>query len=206
MDKGQQQILRNLLSSIRAKFNKKNELRKEMTDIRGKILIEKQIMEELKRKLEENGEHYKEQLREMEENMDNKEEYMKIFEKKLKEVEIYVHKHTKNLKDNKYEVYKDFKMSEFIAFNTEFVRTKDIIWREICKIRKQIDEIKIENQNYQQEMKELNNIQESNNNIKNMFKFYKNQIKLLDMRNRRLKSFFGEMTSKLKYLNPENCK
>lgn len=128
-------------------FKHKNEARQALVNLRGKILIERQIVEEYRRKMEENSELYKEQLKETEENVDNKEEYIKIFEKKLKEVEIYVQKHTKNLNNTRFDIYKSFKMNDFINKNTDLLRRKESFAVEKASIKAQIKEIKEENKN-----------------------------------------------------------
>ena len=49
----------------------------------SKILIEKQIVEELKRKMQENFDCYNDTIKDNEENMDGKEEHFQIMQKKL---------------------------------------------------------------------------------------------------------------------------
>jgi hypothetical protein len=141
-----------IISEIRRKFDLKKNLRKEVSKIKGKILIEKQIIEEHKRKFDENDEYYKDQIKEFEENRENKEEYIKVFEKKLKEVEIYVQKNTKNLVNSKYEKYKDFKISDFIDTNTELLNRKDNLIREVSQQKEKKAELNRENQNYKNDM------------------------------------------------------
>ena len=142
--------LLNIIKSIKSKFQKKKETRKDLIKLKGKILIEKQIIEEYKRKIEENSDYYKDQIKEYEENRDNKEEYIKIFEKKLKEVEIYVQKHIKT--NPKFEIYKDFKMNEFIDENTELIKRRDVISNEMRQAREKKIMIEMENENFRNEM------------------------------------------------------
>jgi hypothetical protein len=191
------------MQNIKLKFDKKKELKGEISKIKGKLLIENQIHEEIKRKIDENDEYYKDQLKEIEENLDNKEEYIKIFEKKLKEVEIYVQKNTKNLTNSKFEVYKDFKINDFIITNTDLCKKKDQIEKDIIRIKKEGEQIRSENKNYLQET--LNSEMdcsfgkgEQSNKIKQWVESYKNQIKIIEMRNSLLKNYFTNMTSRLK--------
>ena len=88
------EVFQNFKNKIEGKNNKK----KEIIDKCSKILIENQIIEELKRKIEENNDYYQEKIIELETNSTNKDEYLKTFEKKLFEIEIYIQKHTKNIK------------------------------------------------------------------------------------------------------------
>jgi len=141
----QQQEIKNTISKIKEFFKLKNSKRQDWENCKGKLLIEKQIIEEYKRKIEENYEIYKDQIREMEENVDNKEEYIKMFEKKLREVEIYVQKNTKNLHGTKYDIYKNFIMNDFINENTELLRKKDLLELEKIDFIKQVEEAKEEN-------------------------------------------------------------
>ncbi len=141
----QKEEIKKMATKIKELFKLKNSKRQDLANSKGKLLIENQIIEEFKRKIEENYEMYKDQIREMEENVDNKEEYIKMFEKKLREVEIYVQKNTKNLIGTKYDIYKDFIMNDFINENTDFLKKKDILEQERIDYIKQVEEAKEEN-------------------------------------------------------------
>lgn len=216
--------LSEILQSIKQKFEKKKQLREEVCKVRGKILIEKQIIEELKRKCDENEDYYKDQIKEFEENRDNKEEYIKIFEKKLKEVEIYVQKNSKNT-NSKFEMYKDFKISDFIEENTLLVKKRDDLTKELHEAQAQKMEVENENANYRHEMNNFsfenpddesgvrmssrtgNNLNEkSKMKLRQYYDFCRNQVRVLEMRNKLLRNYFKEMSSKLKYFNMDECK
>lgn len=143
----QQQEIKNKIAKIKEYFKQKNNKRQDIANCKGKLLIEMQITEEYKRKIEENYEMYKDQIREMEENVDNKEEYIKMFEKKLREVEIYVQKNTKNLSGTKFDQYKNFIMNDFINENTELLRKRDLMENEKIDSTNQVEEAKEENLN-----------------------------------------------------------
>lgn len=155
----QQQEIKTKIAKIKEYFKLKNTKRQDLANCKGKLLIEKQIIQEYKRKVEENCEIYKDQIREMEENVDNKEEYIKMFEKKLREVEIYVQKNTKNLSGTKFDEYRNFVMNDFISENTDMLRRKDIMETERIDYAKQVEEAKEENLNLK---KNLNKKEESN--------------------------------------------
>jgi len=148
-----QQELKNKISKIKEYFKIKNSKRQELANRKGKLLIEMQIIEENKRKIEENYEIFKDQIREMEENVDNKEEYIKMFEKKLREVEIYVQKNTKNLFGTKYDIYKNFIMNDFINENTDLLKKKETLENERIDYIKQVEEAKVENLNLKKNVK-----------------------------------------------------
>lgn len=151
----EQQAIKNKINNIKTFFTTKKNKRQDFANCKGKLLIEKQIIEEHKRKIEENYEMYKDQIREMEENVDNKEEYIKIFEKKLREVEIYVQKNTKNLMNTRFDIYKNFIMNDFINENTDLLRKKDHLELERVDYINQVNEAKEENNKIKMQSQEL---------------------------------------------------
>lgn len=162
------------ISNLKELFKRKSETSNKLVNKRGKNLIDRQITEEFRRKIEENSELYKEQIKETGENVDNKEEYIKIFEKKLKEVEIYVQKHTKNLVHSKFEIYKNFKMIDFINENTDLLKKKELENIDNKQLLVQSEEIKKEN-NKLGSSPACNNNNVSNNNFEISFKNVKNE-------------------------------
>jgi len=143
----QQQEIKSKIAKIKEYFKQKNTTRQDLANSKGKLLIEKQIIEEFKRKIEENYELHIDQIREMEENVDNKEEYIKMFEKKLREVEIYVQKNTKNISGTRFDQYKNFIMNDFINENTDLLRKRDLMENERIEYLKQVREAEEENVN-----------------------------------------------------------
>jgi hypothetical protein len=202
---GKKEIIQ-ALKNIRKKFTEKKELKETFSKIKGKILIEKQIIEELKRKNEENNEYYKEQIKEYEENRDNKDEYLKIFEKKLKEVEIYIHKNTKK-GNSKFEYYKNFKMNDFIEQNTDLICRKEELSKEIAQIKASIEDVEHENRNYRSELsftevpKELSKKEDK---TKNIYSYYKNHVKIIEDRIKSLRNCYNNLNGNLKNLNHYN--
>lgn len=223
-----------IIERIKKRLDEKKNLTKEISKTKGRILIEKQIIEELKRKIEENDEYYNDQIKEFEENRDGKEEYIKIFEKKLKEVEIYIQKNTKNVVNSKFEQYKDFKMNDFIEENTDLVKKRDDLNKELYDIQVQKMQIEKENANYEKDMNNLSfagedgegheqnnmnqSVQHTNQNqpkvklnesskakLRQYYDNCKNQVKILEMRNQLLKNYFNQMSKKLKYFNCDEC-
>jgi hypothetical protein len=131
----------------------------------------------------------------MEENDNNKEEYIKIFEKKLKEVEIYIQKNLKPT-DEKYLKFKDFKMNDFINVNTELVHKRDTMFKEINLIKGDLMKLKNENEEYYQETHEMSfskKEEDKNTKVKEFMSFYKNQIKVIEMRIKLLRTYFKDM-------------
>jgi hypothetical protein len=176
-----------ILKSIKATFEKKKNITKELKKIKGKILIDHQIIEETKRKQNETEDYYKENIKESEELINNKDEYIKIFEKKLKEVEIYVHK---NVKNKEFAKYKDFKMNDFTEKNTELVYKQIKLNKNIDEIRDEISRLKLENREYEEnnsEDLEFRKVEKK----KNFLKMYKNQCKVIEMRIKLMKNYFN---------------
>ncbi len=238
--------LSTILNGIKTKFEKKKQLRSEVSKIKGKILIEKQIIEEFKRKIDENEEYYKDQLKEYDENIVNKEEYIKIFEKKLKEVEIYIQKNTKNNPNSKFEPYKDFKISEFIEVNTELMRRREVLRKDLNSTYKLRDDMERENLQFKSYKKRKNFVnegeereeyfsfeedekkgalsiyhndicviedeerekakEESKRKLRELYNFYKNEMKVMSMRNQMMKSYFSRVSSKMRYFNTKESK
>jgi hypothetical protein len=193
-------LIHSLLAKFKEKFDRKKELKDEISKIKGKLLIEKQIIEELKRKIDENEEYYKDQLKEMDENYANKEEYIKIFEKKLKEVEIYIHKNLKST-DKQYNKFKDFKMNDFIDVNTDLFKRDENLRKDLVGLRDDINRVRRENDLYDVKNTEANisfskKEEENSQNIRNYVKLYKNQIKVVEMRIRLFRNYYKDMALK----------
>lgn len=212
---GNSERLLEITRRIRDSFEKKKNLRKDFNEIKSKLLIENQIVEEFKRKMEENAEYYGEQIQEQEENLENKNEYIKIFEKKLKEVEIYIQKNTKNLVNSKYEAYKNFKMNDFIDLNTKMTKTKEEKTKEIFSLKSEIRELQNENKKYEEEIEYLQTFEENNCNInpkllihkekfKKYFDQYRIKIKTEEIRKGFLKNLLKALPSILNTYKSKN--
>ena len=188
-------------------FKAKKDLHTRITEQKSKILIEKQIVEELKRKMQENFDCYNDTIKDNEENMDGKEEHFQIMQKKLKEVEIYIHRNSSNQKTSLEKKFYPFKMSEFLLANTHLKRKKLNLSKEIDEIKKNIENIKTENNGIIEETKANNNTLEDENNNKEIQEYisrFKKQIHILQMRMKLLKNRFESMTKTIHsvQLNP----
>ena len=191
-------------------LNKTKQIKCALTMKISKLLIEKQILEELKRKIAENNEYYKDQLKESEDAVDTKNDYIKIFEKKLFEVEIYVQKHAKNVVDPRYEKYKNWKMNKFLNENNDLCKLKDTYMKDNVKLRQVIQEMKNDNCLYEEEIKKeqteyentnTHHNEEINNKVKAYIKVYKRNILLMKMKIKVLRNSLDKLTNTLQYLN-----
>ena len=138
--------LNGIFQNFKKKIEEKNKKKKNIMDLCSKILIENQITQELKRKIEENNDYYQEKIIEFETNSTNKDEYLKSFKKKLFEVEIYIQKHTKNLKNSKYEKYKFWKLHSFLDIYNSLIKKKNLLQKDLITIGQTINELKKENE------------------------------------------------------------
>jgi hypothetical protein len=184
------QNLVDTLRSVKQNFEKKQNMINEIKKIKGKMLIDKQIIEETRRKQHETEEYHKENVKETEDVVLSKDEYIKIFEKKLKEVEIYVHKNNKN---NDFSKYKDFKMNDYIEKNTQYVFKKERICKELTDLNNEINRIRVENDLFEDDVADTSEVRKSElkKNVQNYIKMYKNQCKVIEMRIRLMKNYFN---------------
>lgn len=200
-NKKERENLLNYLNEMKNKYNNKNQFKKELSTKSSKILIEKQIIEELKRKIEENSEFFKEQIKENEESSDGKSEYIKICGKKLQEIEIHVQKLTKNLVDSPYLKYKDFKMNTFLEQNTSLCKTKELLKKEKNQMEQLIKELKHDNIVYKEEMKkDQEENQQSHKKIKEFINLYRKKIMMLESKIKIIKSSFSNLSNRVKNL------
>ena len=92
----QKRVLFGLYQKIEELFNLKKQLRKYQSEINGKILINKQIIEQSKLRNDENNLYYKDRISELQDNVNKKVSLVKQFQKKFSEVEIFVQRECKN--------------------------------------------------------------------------------------------------------------
>jgi hypothetical protein len=179
------------------------------------MLIERQIQEESKRKINENKNYYKDQINSVEEKNQIKEEYIIQFLKKLYEVEIFTNRNSKIIGSG-FEKYKNFSISEFVEKNTKLFHNKGNLFIEINEIMKNLAEVKnenilfkkeeiIENWKYKKEKKE--NINKNKIKINKYIDSFKKNCRIISMRMRLLRNCLKNMSKTIQYLNvPEELK
>ena len=188
-----------IFEKIKSNYHKKKELRKKIKDIKSKLLIELQIYSETKRKNEENAEYYKEQIKENEDNFYRKEEYIRLFQKKLREIEIYINLKTKGLTGGYFKKYQIWKINDFLEESDSVNKRKEELKKDINQLCININGLKKENKNYEEEYVEIKN--EDEKKIQSYIKKYKNQIRIITMRIKLLNNYFSNINKTLKYLN-----
>jgi len=179
------------------------------------MLIERQIQEESKRKINENKNYYKDQINSVEEKNQIKEEYIIQFLKKLYEVEIFTNRNSKIIGSG-FEKYKNFSISEFVEKNTKLFHNKGNLFIEINEIMKNLAEVKnenlifkkeeiIENWKYKKEKKE--NINKNKIKINKYIDSFKKNCRIISMRMRLLRNCLKNMSKTIQFLNvPEELK
>ena len=180
------------LKKIVALFDKKKTLFTERGKIRSKLLMDQQILEEHRRRNEENHAYYQEQIDEYKENIEKKEEFVKSYEKKFNEVEIYVQRQSKNSKNPLYDCFFTFEILPFIYANEDLNLKKRAITEEVKVIRNDIKELLKENVELKKrdddiDMTEDTAVIEKNNKIKSLIKMYQTKIKFLEKNNEQLR-------------------
>ena len=121
----QKRKLMNSFEKIMNYYTLKKKLRLSINDINGKILINKQIIEETRRRNEENYLYYKDQIIELTDNVNKKSSLVKQIQKKFNEVEIYIQRECKNPENiNKYGHWSSFTIVPFMNKNESLIKRK----------------------------------------------------------------------------------
>ena len=180
----------NSLSKIFKYFNNKKENRQTIKDINGKILMNKQIIEEIKRRKDENLFFYKDQINNMEASVNKKGGGVKMFQKKFNEVEIFIQRECKTPENvEKYGKWKSFTLIPFMKKNEDLLKRKCFYEQEIKKIKEKIELIEKENNNIMENKKKIKNKKDKENkiilvnhmeNIKIIENYFNNNIKIYD--------------------------
>ena len=205
------QELSDLLYRIENILKKKEEKYKKKKQIKGKILIEKQIQEEFRRKIEENESYFKEQTKSSEEKNLIKDEYITLFLRKLKEVDIFTDRNSQIIGSG-FEKYSNFRIADFVEENTKLFHTKGLLFMDIEEISNNIEEIKQENKLYKIEEKIY--IKNKNQNkgtldykTKQFIKNYQKNCRVISIRIKLLKNCIKNMSKTIRFLNvPEDLK
>ena len=191
--------------NFKKKIDEKEKIKKKIMDRTSKNLIENQIIEELKRKIEENNDYYQEKIVDFCTNLANKDEYIKNVEKKLSEVEIYIQKSTKNISDSKYEKYKNWKLTNFLDSNNYILKRRELLIKDKKEMEIIVNELKKENEEIKNEKKKNVEIISQFKNLKSYkineyIKKYQREIIFLGNKIKILKKHFEHLNNEFKYL------
>ena len=177
----EKQKLLNSISTIYKYFNNKKEYRQNIKNLSGKILMNKQIIEEIKRRKDDNLFFYADQIHNMEGSVTKKGGAVKMFQKKFKEVEIFIQRESKSPEyEEKYGKWKSFTIIPFMKKNEDLLKRKCFYEQEVNELKGKIDLIEKDNNNIK-EKKEIND-RDIEKYYKNGFILYENVIKYLKIK------------------------
>ena len=188
-----------IINQINKKIKYKEEMQEKIEKIKGVMIIEKQIQSEHIRKIGENEECFKEQINLSLDKLTMKDEYIIILMKKLKELEIYS-KRKSSVVGSGFEKYKDFRVADFIDYNTKYLQQKNLFLSEIETSKNNIQRMKSENNNIKEEQEKLN-INKNNNKhkeekLQKYIKYYDYNCDIISSRIKLLKNIFKQISKK----------
>ena len=173
-------ILLEKFEKIYKYYNNKQEYRFKIKNINSKILMNKQIIEEIKRRKDEIVFMHKDQINNMQNSVNKKGNVVKLSQKKFKEVEIFIQRESKKEENlEKYGKWKTFTLIPFMRKNEELLKRKFFFETEIKRLKENIDAIKKESDIYKREKTENKKLTFTyGNRIKIIENYYKNNLKL----------------------------
>ena len=179
------------LKNIMNYFNEKKNNRKKKTEISSKILINKQIIEEIKRRRDEGYLMYKDQMTNLSENVTKKTSLVKQFQKKFSEVEIFIQRESQTEEHiEKYGKWKTFTVIPFMKRNEDILKKKCFYEEEINKKKKDIQNLEKEN-GILKDNKEINNINNINITEKDIKNYYDKVIDINKKENELMKCYLN---------------
>ena len=116
-----------ILSKLSKYFNEKKNYKKKISEINSKMLINKQIIEEIKRRRDEGYLMYKDQITNLSESITKKTSLVKQFQKKFSEVEIFIQRECQTEEHiEKYGKWKTFTIIPFMKKNSDNTTNNNI--------------------------------------------------------------------------------
>ena len=156
-------------------FNEKKKIRKKINEINSKMLINKQIIEEIKRRRDEGYLMYKDQMSNLSESVTKKSSLVKQFQKKFSEVEIFIQRECQSDENiDQYGKWKTFTVIPFMKKNEDILKKKCFYEEEVNNKKKCIENLEKENNL----LKET--IENNKNNINNGNAINNNNINIIN--------------------------
>ncbi len=170
-------------------FNEKKNYRKKKNEINSKMLINKQIIEEIKRRRDEGYLMYKEQMTNLSESVTKKTSLVKQFQKKFSEVEIFIQRESQTEEHiDKYGKWKTFTVIPFMKRNEDILKKKCFYEEEVNKKKTEIENLEKENT----KLKDKNAIKINLNDNNNMIKeYYEKMIDINKKENNLMKCYLN---------------
>ena len=161
-------------------FNEKKKIRKKINEINSKMLINKQIIEEIKRRRDEGYLMYKDQISNLSESVTKKTSLVKQFQKKFSEVEIFIQRECQTEEHvEKYGKWKTFTVIPFMKKNEDILKKKCFYEEQVNNKKKNIENLENENNSLKEKDKNINNkIIEENSEMNNINECYDKIIEL----------------------------
>ena len=158
--------LSSIISKISDYFKEKKKYRKIKSEINSKMLINKQIIEEIKRRRDEGYLMYKEQISNLSESVIKKTNLVKQFQKKFSEVEIFIQRECQTDEHiDKYGKWKTFTIIPFMRKNEDILKKKCFYEDKVNNRNKDIENTQKENVELKEKKEKINNDNDNNNNI-----------------------------------------
>jgi hypothetical protein len=175
------------LFSINNLVKKRINILKNKKDIQSKMLINSQIIEEEKRRKDENLALYEEKVEDIKNNINKKNILIKRFQKKYNDVEIYIRRECLNFPKWK-KLFSEYEIITFLIENENLIRLKNELYKDIKNYDSYLNVLIKENIELKKrdecifEENKLNN--EGNDNINNnryneLINEYNSKIKFL---------------------------
>ena len=138
-----------LISSIKKItnfFHEKKNYHKKKVEIYSKMLINKQIIEEIKRRRDEGYLMYKDSMTNLTESVNKKTSLVKQFQKKFSEVEIFIQRESQTEEHIKqYGKWKNFTVIPFMKRNEDILKKKCFYEEEVNKKKNDINNLEKDN-------------------------------------------------------------
>jgi len=181
LNQKKKKILCEKFEKIMKNFKKKMNIKKEINKINSKILINKQIIEENKKNINENYIYFEDQMNEINQNINKKSSLIKTYKKKFIEVEIYIQRECKNYE--KFSFWENFSINFFMNKNEKLLKEKEYFNYKILNLKKRINFLIEENNFIKQPVFNISNC------YLKIFDFY-NDKNLLFERKKEFYNFF----------------
>ena len=171
------------INKITNYFNEKKNYRKKKNEINSKMLINKQIIEEIKRRRDEGYLMYKDQMTNLSDSVTKKTSLVKQFQKKFSEVEIFIQRECQT-EDHieQYGKWKTFTVIPFMKKNEDILKKKCFYEEEVNNKKKDIEDLEKENDILKKQVeKNMNNnniINENENEMAKIEDYYNKSINL----------------------------
>ena len=118
------------LHNINILVKKRINLLKSKKDLQSKILVDNQIIEEEKRRKDENLSLYEDKIEEIKNNIDKKIIFIKRFQKKYNDIEIYIRRECLVFPRWK-KIFSEYEIITFLIENENLIRLKNELYKDI---------------------------------------------------------------------------